>query len=454
MAYGGWWEDRIAVWNDNNFCMNGLLSADWTPHPGIRTLKYFQQPVAVERDGKRGLKVTNRYDFTNIADVVKLEWSLVEEGTVIESGSELLPRIDARSTQVVRLPAEAVNVKSEKETFLNLSFVTLDSSPWWERGYELAYKQFKLGGEWIAPAPAASSGKVKVKDSKGHITLSGSDWEIVVNKWQNTITSWTVNGKDLVQRGPNPDFWRAPTDNDRGAGLLETGRGKSQEGKLLYPSNIWADAAGTWKPGQPSMEKLKDGSVKIVFKGGILNGDANVGVAYTVDSSGGVKVAFDYTAAKKLPMLVRVGTEWVLPKSISNITWYGPGPDATYSDRNWQPVGVYQKSAMDNWFDYSKPQENGNKVDVRWMTVTDDSGFGLRVTSSELLSCNVLPWGHEDIQGKFYGWQLPQSKGTHMNVDLAQMGVGGDNSWGLHAHPEYQLKSKTYQYSYYVEPVK
>lgn len=454
MAYGGWWEDRLTIWNDNNFCMNGLLSADWSPHPGIRTLKYFQQPVEVERDGKRGLKLRNRYDFTNLADVLKLKWELVEEGKVLASGEAKLPSIDARTTSSLRLPAEAVAVKSDKETFLNLSFVALQPTLWWERGYELAFEQFKLGGDWAAAAPASSGGMIKVKEDKGHINLTGDGWEMVINKWQNTITSWKVDGKDLIQRGPKPDFWRAPTDNDRGAGLLLTGRGKPQEGKLLYPSNVWAGATGTWKPGTPTMEKLGNGSVEVTFNGDILKGDASVGVKYTIEPSGRVKISFDYAAAKKLPMLIRVGTDWILPKDISNISWYGPGPDETYSDRNWQPVGIYKVSAMDNWFDYSKPQETGNKVDVRWMTVTDESGFGLRVSGSGLLSCNVLPWGKDDIQGKHYSWQLGQSKAIHMNVDHAQMGVGGDNSWGLHAHPEYQLKEKTYQYSYYVEPIK
>ncbi len=453
LAYGGWWEDQMAFFNDNNFCMNGLLAADWTPHPGLRVLKYAQQPVLAELDGDK-LSILNRYDFLNLADVVTLHWSLMEAGKLVRSGSLKVPAVAPRELAVVSLPREATPKKHDSETFLNVSFRAKDASLWWERGYELAYYQFKLGGEWNPPAPAVARVNIKVKQDKNNVTLSASDWSIKFSKWKKTIASWQVDGKELIQRGPKPDFWRSPTDNDRGAGLLDTGRGKVQDNKLLYPSNMWVNAMGSWKTADPVVDELRDGSVKVTFAGDILNGEAAVTMTYTVDPSGGVKVDFDYNTDKSLPILMRIGTEWLLPLAIDQVTWYGPGPDPTYSDRNWQRVGIYKTTAMDNWVDYSKPQENGNKVDVRWMKITDADGFGLMVTSDSLLSCNVQPFTKQEIEGKSYSWQLPERSAVVLNVDHAQTGVGGDNSWGLHAHPEYRLQDKAYQYSYYIKPLK
>ncbi|MEM9160929.1 MAG: hypothetical protein AAGB46_17905 [Verrucomicrobiota bacterium] len=126
---------------------------------------------------------------------------------------------------------------------------------------------------------------------------------------------------------------------------------------------------------------------------------------------------------------------------------------STYSDRNTGNVGVYATSLMENWVDYSKPQENGNKVDLRWISLTNAQGEGLRFYAENRLSCNVLPWDKETISKAHYSWQLPTPEAVHLNVDFAQMGVGGDNSWGLIAHAPYRLDSNKYSYRYLVAPM-
>ena len=144
-AYGGWWEDRAAMWNDNNFCMNGLISSDWTPHPGVRALKFVQQSVKVElADDGKSITLLNRYDFTNLADAMTLDWAVSEEGTIVRTGSIKVPSIAPGESARVALPADARVEDPEKETFLNLSFKARDGGNWWERGFELAYTQFKL----------------------------------------------------------------------------------------------------------------------------------------------------------------------------------------------------------------------------------------------------------------------------------------------------------------------
>ena len=146
---------------------------------------------------------------------------------------------------------------------------------------------------------------------------------------------------------------------------------------------------------------------------------------------------------------------WPLEPSFDRIRWYGPGPGPTYSDRNFERVGIYQSSLMNDWVDYSRPQENGNKAGVRWLEISDGNGSGLLVQSldEELLSCNPMPWNPATIRSVDYSWQLPVPKASFLNIDHVQMGVGGDNSWGATPHEQYQPGDGKYSYRYRLSPV-
>lgn len=454
LAYGGWWENRLGVHTDHNFCMNGLISADWEEHPGLDALKYFQQSVKVTLlEGEQTVSVQNRYDFTDLADKVELHWSVTEEGRKILSGKMDLPSIAPRGSAPLPMPEDVIDLKLDKETWLNLSFRTKETGPWWDAGYELAYEQFKLGGEWKVPEIARDSGEVEVDEGGDFILLTTETGSIQFDKDQATLTSWKIHEKELLNRGPVPDFWRAPTDNDRGAGLKTASQHHLGRSGRLAPSRVWEDAGESWKPSEPRVQTNRDGSVTVRFAGELLEGQAAVELAYTVFPAGYLKVDFAYDAASELPLVPRVGTEWILTDRFDQITWYGRGPDPTYSDRRWEPVGIYHTTVMENWEDYSKPQENGNKVDVRWVKVHDETGFGLQIIGERPLSCNVQAFSKSAIQESAYSWQMERADSVFLNVDFAQMGVGGDNSWGYICHPEYQLNAANYAYSYYAVPL-
>ncbi len=454
-AYGGWWEERAAISNDNNFCMNGLISADGTVHPGLRALKHLQQPVkaALVPGATPRLSLTNRYDFNNLADELVLQWTLTEEGRVLRRGTLALPSVAPRQTAELALPAEAWVTSPNRETWLNLFFQTRQAGPWWAQGYELAWQQFKVGGTWTPPTSAGPAGTVQSREGKGTFEVSGPDWEISFDRARMTPTRWTVKGEQLIQRGPVPDFWRAPTDNDRGAGLAASGRPKKQAHQVLTDSSLWETAGAGWTSTSARMTPAADGSVRVAFDGKILQGRARVAITYTVDARGRLTVDFAYSTAAELPLIPRVGTEWILPAEFNRLTWYGPGPDPTYADRRFAPIGVYETTTLGNWFDYSKPQENGNKADVRWLQLTRPDGFGLRILGDGLLSCNALPFTKQEIQRVDYSWQLPPPGPVMLNVDHRQMGVGGDNSWGLICLSPYRLQEQKYQYRYFVEPI-
>ena len=455
-AYGGWWEDCLGIHNDSNFCMNGLINADGVPHPGLRALKYIQQPANFKwvEGTQPAFKITNRYDFTDLADIAYLEWSLLEEGNVVETGVVELPSLPARQSTLVELPKEVFNDRSVKELWLNVSLKSLAGNEFWERGHEIAWSQFLVGGTWNLPKSKLTKQKAVVREQPESLEISGADWVMIFDKEQKTLTSWKVGDKDMIEGGPKIDFWRAPTDNDRGAGLQFSGREtKALRDKKLYPSAIWEYAAESWNVEPLTWKLSEDGSIDIVVKGSILTGKAMITVIYTVEASGRLGVDYHYRAEEALPLIPRVGMEWTLPLEMENISWYGRGPDPTYTDRQFERMGIYQNTVMGDWIDYPRPQENGNKVDVRWLEIVSKSGIGIRVSGATSLSCNVLPFADDEIEKVSYSWQLPKPKTVILNVDCAQMGIGGDNSWGAICLSQHRLNAQDYHYRYIVEPV-
>ncbi|MDP0499347.1 MAG: glycoside hydrolase family 2 TIM barrel-domain containing protein [Verrucomicrobiota bacterium JB022] len=457
MAYGGWWENPLGIRNDDNFCMNGVLRADWTGHPGLKVLKHMQQPVGIElQQGTQGARLTlqNRYDFTDLAEVAELHWQVQEEGKVVREGTVSLPNIAARQTATLRLPSEAWVSEPQRETWLNLSFRAKQSTYAWEKGYELAHRQFKVGGEYKPTEHKVSRGAtVAVQEDGDLIHLSGDGWKLAFDRKKATIANWQRGEKDLVKRGPRPDFWRAPTDNDRGAGLLALSEDDWRKRGSLAASRLWRGAADSWQPTAEVSPRGANGAATVRFTGDILEGKATVSLTYTVLADGVLEVDYAYTAREDMPLLLRVGTDWHLPATFDQLAWYGRGPEPTYADRAFEPMGVYQSTVLGNWTEYSRPQENGNKVDVRWLEVTNGDGTGLRFESAQPLSVNSLPYSTQQIQRTPYSWQLKAPTETVVNIDHAQLGVGGDDSWGAIALPPYQLDAQEYTYRYRVTPL-
>ncbi len=449
MAYGGWWEDRAAVHHDANFCMNGLLDGNWNAHPGLIALKHMQQPIKSELAGSN-LIVYNRNDFVDFGGKVEIVWNVTTEGQQIAQGTMEVPSVVAKGSRTLPLPS--LPAAGGKETWLNISYRSTENTPFWQAGFELGWDQFKLGGDWAMPALPEVKGKpLRVSVDAAEVTVTGRNWEVLFNRENGTLKNWRYERTNLLQAGGQPDFWRVPLDNDQGAGLRANG---STEGEgQLAASGIWKAAGSSWDPDLPDVENQADGSVLLTFKGPILDGQGQIELSYQVREDGTMKVDYKYSTSASLPMIPRVGTAWEMPVAFDQIQWYGPGPYSTYSDRNFERVGQYRKSVMDNWVDYSRPQENGNKADVRWISVTNASGQGLQFVSNEFLSANALPFSKSQIERTDYSWQLPPPDATYINIDHVQLGIGGDNSWGLICHPQYRLEESEYAYSYEVRPV-
>ena len=462
LAYGGWWEDKAGIRNDNNFQMNGLVDADRNPHPGLYALKYVYRNIHATLEGPGRIKVHNWFAFTNAKDVAEGRWAVVVGGRTIASGA--VPELDippgAERDYTLPVPAQ-YSVRCHEQPFLNLSFTSKQDALWAKRGHELAWEQLPLAPP--SPACAATDGApaLDIDEQGDEIRLSAKDFSLVFDKRAGVITGYTYKDTKLIDRGPAPDFWRAMTDNDRGAlkqiGALPSPKGLPPKGTPPKGILIWREIGPAWKVGEVQLKRVDEHSARIWVQADLAPVGAKAAMSYTVDGSGDVIVEMSYEpGSQPLPMIPRIGTELVLHPGLENIEWYGRGPIETYQDRKFERVGVYRSTVDKEWVDYSRPQENGNKVDVRWVTLTNRQGVGLRATGMPLLSVGAKHFEKKDMEEAEYTFEIPRRAETFLNLDLAQMGAGGIDSWSQKAFPiePYRLPAdKQYSFMYRLSPV-
>jgi beta-galactosidase len=456
-AYGGWWEDKAGIRNDNNFCMNGLVAADRTVRPGLLAIKYVYRYLhAAPVDLASGhIKVTNWYDFLNAAEIAEGVWEVKAEGKVVASGR--FPELDLppRQAREFRLPLPALRPEPGIEYWLDLRFLTRRDLPWAPRGHELAWDQFKLPVSAPAPSPDLAAFPPLDMDEQGdEVRFSGKDFVLLFDKHLAQFTGFTYKGVKLVERGPTPDFWRAMTDNDRGA-WKAVGRAWAKDPARNFM--VWRDAGPKWQPREVEVERLDARSARIRIRAQLPEVKSTYSLTYTIYGSGDILVEASYQpGASPLPMMPRFGMEWVLAPGLEKITWYGRGPAATYWDRNFERIGVYSSTVDAEWVEYSRPQENGNKTEVRWVALTNGKGIGLLAVGMPELSVGATHYTKAEIEEADYSFKLRRRPEIYLNLDYRQMGVGGIDSWSPNALPlpAYRLPGdQPYSYRYRITPV-
>ncbi|HKL22094.1 MAG TPA: glycoside hydrolase family 2 TIM barrel-domain containing protein, partial [Tichowtungia sp.] len=362
-AYGGWYEDEHGIRHDGNFCMNGLLAADWTPHSGLSAIKYIYRNVHVRPvDLSAGrVAIKSWFDFSNIQDLLTGEWILEGNGNELARGALADLNIAARAEKEIHIPLPELQPEPGVEYFVTLRFLAKEGRiPRVAAGHELAVEQFKLPVETAAKGiVAASLDQPLVQESGDLLTVTAGKVSAVFHRKTGAMESYSVGGKELLKRGPQLDLWRAYTDNDKRP--FENGR--------LCDS--WRDAAAS-----ANVLKVKTENLPGAVRFSVLSELPTVGSAcklvYTVYGNGEVVVdeGLNIMALEWQRGPHRVGTEMVVAGGLENIRWFGRGPAPTYIDRETEPIGVFSGTVDGQWMEYSRPQENGNKVGVRWMTLT------------------------------------------------------------------------------------
>jgi beta-galactosidase len=443
LAFGGDF-GPIDVPSDFNFCMNGLVNADRQPHPGLLVVKRNYQYVHVTPvDLAAGrVAITNWHDFTSLDAVLEGRWSVQADGRTVASGVVPALGLGPRESKEVALPLPAITPQPGVEYWLDFSFRLIQDTAWGGRiGDEMAYDQFRLRLERAITAPVPQrAAALRLTDGTDAATVTGGSFTAVFDKRAGTLSSLKYRGTEMVQRALLPDFWRAWTDNDRGA-LLQT--------KL----DVWRQASASWQVSSVRATRVSDQAVRVDVEATIPAVASIYKVAYTVFATGDIVVDASFSPGKSdLPMLPRFGMQMAMPAGFERVAWFGPGPEETYSDRNEARVGRYGGTVDEQWTDYSKPQENGNKTDVRWMAITNPQGVGLLAVGMPFLSAAVRHYTHEDMWNAKHTYEMTKRPEVYVNFDFRQMGVGGDDSWGALTHEPYQLPAKAYSYRFRLRP--
>jgi beta-galactosidase len=456
-AYGGWWEDKTGVRNDNNFNDNGLVSANRTPHPGLWAIKYAYRYIhAMPVDLAAGkIRIRNWWYFTNANDVAEGTWTVKSDGTILASGS--MPELDVApgEEKVFTLALPKIDAKPGVEYWLDLSFTQKSDTLYAKRGHEIAWEQFKLPVE-AAPATAdfRTGAPLSLKEDADIAEIEGTSFTMRFNKKEGLITSYSYKGTSLFERGPRPDFWRAVTDNDAGAWKSMSESSRQDPTRNI---RLWRDAGSLWEVKSVEVAKRDEHTVTLEVKAVLPGIGASVAMAYTIHGSGDVIVETRYEpGSEKRAMMPRFGNELVVAPGLENIAWYGRGPVETYIDRQFERIGVYQSTVAKEWVEYMRPQENGNKTDVRWVALTNMQGIGLLAVGDPTLSVSAHHFNKEDMERAAYTFQMQPHPETFLNLDWKQMGVGGINSWSMNALPmePYRIPSdKPYSYRYRLTPV-
>jgi beta-galactosidase len=460
-TYGGDYGEE-GMPSDGNFCLNGLVWPDRTPHPGLFEVNKVYQYIGFEPvDLTKGLvKIKNKYDFTNLSEF-NFEWEVFADGIVIQSGKLTFPDLKPKAEEVTAIPLKKIDPAPGTEYFLNIRASRSDAWNYVPEDHVYAYAQFKLPVE--GKAVAAKTDKLAVLQTKTNdknLEVSGVDMKLIFDLSTGRLTSFNFKGKELIRKGPEPDFWRPPTDNDYGYNmdrLLGVWK-KAGERTVVTKANI----------SQPVLDK-----VVVTFNYDIPDASGKkiggYATTYTVLGSADLIVKNQFSKmSEAIPEIPRMGMQMQLPEEFTNLKWLGRGPHENYVDRKTSAlVGLYESTVADQYTPYIRPQENGYKTDTRWLTLTNDNGNGILVSGDPLICFAALNNIHDDFEspGKLSQYRKDaKTANTHtidvkprdlvnLNVDMGQMGVGGDNSWGALIHPQYRLLGKKYEYSFRIRPV-
>lgn len=446
LGYGGDWGDNP---NDGNFVADGIITADRGHTGKAAEIKRVYQAVNAAWGTGGAVTLTNEYLFTNLLEFDG-SWSLVADGKVVQRGRltrgqlDLAPLSSKDITVPYELPADPA---PGVEFFLQLSFTTKESTPWAKAGFEVAAQQLAVdaGSPAVTPVPLESVPGLSYDDGDRAVTVTGEGFSVTVDRSTGVITSYEAHGTRLITSGPAPNFWRAPTDNDHGNGQHTR-------------NQTWRDAGAHRKVTDVSVRGLRDRAVEIKVSGTLpTTVESTYTTTYTVFGNGEIKI--DNTlnpGASSLPYIPEVGTLFFLPRRLDRLHYYGRGPEENHWDRNnGTDVGLYSGTVADQWTSYIRPQENGNRTDVRWAALTGRDGVGLLVSGEPLIEVNASHFTPEDLSvGARHDYQLTPRDAVVLRLNHRQMGVGGDNSWGAHTHDEYKLfADRDYSYTYRLRPL-
>lgn len=453
--------------NDSNFCLNGLVNPDRTAHPSLYEVKKVYQHIKFKaQDLATGkIIISNAYDFTNLNEF-DFSWKLFEQGKEVASGDVPSIEVLPRKSKSISLALPELS-DSKKEYYLNMYANLRKASPLIPQGHEVAYEQFQLTTYKpdVFSLEHTENG-LSISSSENKVTISGKGFEVQLDATTGELTTLDYGNGNILLTGIKANFWRATNDNDFGYNMP----------KLLAP---WKKAtteqkfAGMTVVGGSTNEVIdvlqlaenpfmaNNGKLKITTSYDLPSVGGTISIAYEVNDKGEIRVTNNLMDLDDgVPILPRLGNNFSIKDEYQRAEWYGRGPHENYIDRNTSAlVGNYSASVSELYYPYIRPQENGNRTDIRKVIFTNETGAGIEIFGPQLFSFSA----HHQYNDDFDPGETKQQRHTfdivkrdlvNINIDYRQMGVGGDNSWGNLPLEKYQIQPTDMNYSYVIRPVR
>ena len=440
--------------SDNNFNCNGIIGPDRQMNPHAYEVAYQYQNIWAKMvNAETGeVSVHNENFFRDLSNYA-LAWSLEEDGVETQNGTIADLDVPAQQTKNFTIPYDKSKIKG-KEVFLNIDFRLKEAEPLLTAGQVMAYAQLPVVTKQACSGDcskmlAQGHGKKKMKlaaKKNNVVAVTTPNLTFKIDRSTGLISEYAYNGKSLLGEGGTlkPNFWRAPTDNDMGAGLQK----KFQ----------------AWKNPQMNLKNIdvkkdkKTNSVTILTSFDMPEVQGQMDITYVVfANTGAVKVTEDFKATEgaKVSDMFRFGMLLQMPYTMEKSNYYGRGPIENYSDRkDCMRIGVYTDDADNQYFPYIRPQESGTKSDIRWWKQTDATGMGLQVKSCTPFYASAIHFDTEELDDgddkeQRHSFDLKKSKFTNLFLDSAHMGVGGENSWGAWPLEKYRVHygNKTFTFT-------
>ena len=433
-AYGG---DFLERPTDYNFSGNGICyGGDRDPSPKMQEVKFNYQNISIlfEKEGK--FTVVNKNLFAN-TDRFRCVAVLQKNGVVVKK-QEIETAVPPLSTKDYEIPFAILRAddKDQKkdtdaEYTLTVSFRLKEDMSWADAGHEVAFGQ-KIYKK--IPAFHASEKPIRVVHGKVNIGVKGEDFDCLFSMLSGGLVSYRYAGKEMIEKIPMPNFWRAPVDNDNGS------MAPAHYAQWKIASMYISHRNGGMFDNVPTKVEEKDNTVTVTYTYFMPTTPAGkCQVSYTVFGDGTIETKLMYDPVEGLPDMPEFGMMFQFNADYDNLTWYGMGSEETYADRrHGAKLGIYSNKVADNMAKYLVPQECGNKVGVRYARLVDAKGRGMMFEGDEL-SFSALPYTPHELENAAHVYELQQVHHTIVRVALAQMGVGGDDSWGSLVHPEYHI---------------
>lgn len=437
-AYGGDYGEKYF----DNFTIKGVVASDGRPKAPMYECKRVYQGAQVELvDATKGaIKIINRHAVKSLADY-DVALMIREDGKIVVKKN--LPSIElaAGHDTVISIASYFPKMNASSEYLADIHFTLNKNELWADKGFEVASNQFTLQNPAKSSAIFKSAGGFKLEETNNGVIITNKSKSAVLNLDKGKITSYKWNGKEQNVNWLLPHFTRPLTDNDR--------RGWKPQRKLKQ-----------WYENEPKLEDFNifnsNGITTLSCNYTMLNDSVKIDVIYKIHDDGVIKVDYTFKPLPGLPNVPKVGLQGAIPADYDFITYYGKGPLENYIDKNYGFDAAIYSMPLEQFMEpYAVPQENGNRTDVRWMFLSNKQKEGWLIVADSLLSMSAWPYTQENIENAKHTNKLKKAGFITLNIDLVQMGVGGNDSWSDVAAPldKYQIPAVEYHYSFYMVPM-